>query len=73
MSQTSNAQPTLLDVNAIAKLLFVGTRTVWRLEQADPHFPKRVQISRGIIRWKADEIRNYIEMRAAQPRVAVSA
>ena len=54
----SPAQPLAVDAKALAKMLGVGLRTVWRLHAAES-LPTPVKI-RGCVRWRTAEIESWL-------------
>jgi excisionase family DNA binding protein len=66
--QSSNAMeldfPTLLTSEEVARLLRVNERTLRRLRTEDSgSFPKPLQLGR-VIRWRADDVKAWMERRA---------
>jgi excisionase family DNA binding protein len=51
--------PPLMTINQLAKLLQCSTRTVARMRRAG-HVPRPVKIG-GALRWRADDVREWIE------------
>jgi len=58
-NEQSPASPLLLSVRELGKLLSISTATLWRWEAAG-RIPRPVKIG-GTTRWRADEIRQWIE------------
>lgn len=64
MSTSANAsppgsEPLLLSAACMARLLGISERTLWRLRSAGK-LPRPVQLG-GSIRWRAEEIRQWID------------
>lgn len=50
----------LIDMATLAKLIAIGERTVWRMLSMGA-IPAPVRLGHKIVRWRADEIREWIE------------
>lgn len=50
----------LLTVDETASVLRVSRATLYRLCKNDTHFPAPVRLTRGCTRWRADQLRDYI-------------
>lgn len=65
---TTTAQPTepalLLDVTAVAQMLGVSVRHVWRLCDAD-EFPRPVAVGAKLKRWPRSVVLSWIESQTA--------
>lgn len=64
MSTSANASPPesdplLLSAARVARLLEISERTLWRLRSAGK-LPRPVQVG-GSVRWRAEEIRRWID------------
>ncbi len=59
MGNQLDGLPQLLTVEAIAKLLHVSVRTVWRLRR-DAALPPPLKIGGGL-RWRMSDVRTWIE------------
>ena len=51
--------PALLSAESLAQMIQVSVRTVWRLRSSGK-LPRPVKVG-GSIRWRADEVQNWIE------------
>lgn len=52
-------QERLLQVRAVAALVGMGKSTIWR-KAKNGDFPKPVQVSAGITRWKLSEVNEWL-------------
>ena len=52
-------QERLLQVRAVALLVGMGKSTIWRKAKSGD-FPKPVQVSAGITRWKLSEVNEWL-------------
>lgn len=52
--------PELLTSQQVASRLSMSVRTLWRLVAAGK-FPQPIRYNRKLVRWKAIEVRQYIE------------
>jgi excisionase family DNA binding protein len=68
MDQPQSPQlPELFTSRQVARLLKVCRRTVWRKVQRG-ELPQPLRLGRRLVRWRADEIRAYLEtLTAARP------
>lgn len=57
-SGSSETEPALLDVRAVATLLAVSERTVYRLSDAG-RLPKRIKLG-ALVRWRRGELLDWI-------------
>ncbi|MBA4501844.1 helix-turn-helix transcriptional regulator [Marinobacterium marinum] len=55
----------LLRTKAAAALLGVSTTTLWRLEQSDPTFPRKIVITSRCVGWRAESLLNWLEGKEA--------
>jgi predicted DNA-binding transcriptional regulator AlpA len=53
-------QEQLIDLTEFARRLGVTKRTVRRLEQNDPSFPRRIQKTRKVFYWLRAEVERYL-------------
>lgn len=63
----------LLRAAEVMKRLGISRTTLWRLEKADPSFPRRVQVSSNIVGWNEASIEKWLKTRPpaeAENRVA---
>lgn len=60
----------LLDINEVAGALGVGRRTAYALRER-PGFPKPVALGSRVIRYRADDVRKFVETLAANAVPAV--
>lgn len=51
----------LLRTKEAAALLGVSTTTLWRLEQSDPTFPRKVAITSRCVGWRPESLRKWLE------------
>lgn len=60
----------LLDINEVAGALGVGRRTAYALRER-PGFPQPVALGSRVIRYRADDVRKFVEALAANTAPAV--
>lgn len=59
VSDVTDIKPLLIPVDAVAKILGVSPRSVWRLRSSGKIIePVRIG---GLIRWKLDEVSRWVE------------
>jgi predicted DNA-binding transcriptional regulator AlpA len=63
LAMTSQTKRRLLAFTEVRELTGLSRATVWRLERAG-RFPRRRQITRGRVGWRADEIDAWVDTRA---------
>ena len=56
----SEKEDELLTVSQVADLLYVSTRTVWRLTKVGD-IPQPLRFSRKLVRWRKSDIMNVIK------------
>jgi predicted DNA-binding transcriptional regulator AlpA len=54
----------LLRAADVGRLMKVSTRTIWRLRDGCPEFPRPIRVSGNIIRWRRADIEAFV--RSAQ-------
>lgn len=59
--------PKLMSVKETADLLSVSRATLYRIQKRDPRFPEPLHLSRGCVRWRADQISAYINGLTPEP------
>lgn len=60
-NNTSMAEPVLLSVQDVGKMVGVSRSTVLRWAKERPEFPKSVRFGLNTARWKASEIAEWID------------
>jgi predicted DNA-binding transcriptional regulator AlpA len=64
MDDKSNPAVQFVTAKAVAKMLSLSTRTIWRLRSAGK-LPQPVQIG-GAIRWRLSDIEKHFEMQGGE-------
>jgi predicted DNA-binding transcriptional regulator AlpA len=57
-------EPLLLDINQVAAALGVGRRTAYVL-RGRPGFPKPIPLGSRVVRYRADDVRKFVDALAA--------
>lgn len=65
VSDAAEVKPLLIPVEAVAKLLGVSIRSVWRL-RSSRKIIEPVRIG-GVVRWKLDEVNRWVEEGCPEP------
>lgn len=56
----------LQTVDQVAARLGLSRASIWRYTRADASFPKPIKLSAGCVRWRSDEVEQWL---ASRPRV----
>jgi len=51
----------LLRTKQAAALLGISTVTLWRIEQRDPSFPKKIRITKRCVGWRKQALLEWLE------------
>ena len=55
----------LLRNKQAAAYLGISTVTLWRLEQSDPTFPRKIVITSRCVGWRAESLQKWLESKEA--------
>ena len=51
----------------LAEYLGVGESTIWKKEQGDPEFPRRIEVSPHVTVWNIQDVDEYMARKAMKP------
>lgn len=58
--RTTNGGSELLRAADVAKMLSVSVRSVWRLRDGCPGFPRPIRLNGNLIRWRSSDIEQFV-------------
>jgi predicted DNA-binding transcriptional regulator AlpA len=67
MNESTNPNIQLLTAKAVAKMLSLSPRTVWRYRSSVAKFPRPIKIG-SAVRWHLSDIEKYIESKKEKQR-----
>ena len=59
------ANSDFLRTKQAAAVLGVSTTTLWRLEQSDASFPRKIVITSRCVGWRAESLKKWLESKEA--------
>lgn len=55
--------PAILRTKEAAKFVGVSESTLWRIQQTDPSFPRKIVLTKRCVGWKPEDLLQWLELR----------
>lgn len=64
--KTPQQLPALLRPAGVCQYLSIGRTKLWQLEQTDPTFPRKIQITQKAVGWRVVDLDGWLALKAEQ-------